>query len=102
MMNNSAFQVTANTVNLAVTGSTGNVQALGSSIGQTNYLCTNIGTNTVFIAFGSTSGVTALTTTGCPLLGNSAQMFTGPPNAWVAAIAGSTGNTLYITPGEGL
>jgi hypothetical protein len=92
------FMINANTVNLVVTGSTANVQAIGTG---TNYLLTNIGTNTVFVAFGTTSGITAALATSCPVLGNSAQTFTATANAWVAAIAGSTGNTLYITTGEG-
>jgi hypothetical protein len=100
----SAFQIgggNTGTVNIAVTGSSQSIQCVGTQVGDNSYLVTNVGGNTVFIAFGG-SGVTASLTTSCPVLPNSAQTFSAGPSAYVAAIAASSGNTLYITPGSGL
>jgi hypothetical protein len=109
MSNVTAFYPQGNTVNQAVTASTANFQVPGNA-NQTSYLFTNVGANTVFFAFGTTtpgsnpaaSTVTVSATTGTPLLPNTAQTFSGPANAWVAVIAAATGNTLYVTPGDGL
>lgn len=65
------------------------------------YLLTNSGPNTVFFSW-TNSSVT--TSNGTPLLPNTAQTFKGPalPSATLYTIASATGNTLYVTPGEGL
>ena len=65
------------------------------------YLFTNIGSNTVFFSWTNPS---VTTSNGTPVLPNTAQTFKGPSaaNAILYTIAGATGNTLYVTPGEGL
>ena len=61
----------------------------------------NSGSNITYVAFGNDSTVTA-TTSSLPLAGNSIEVFAVPFNtAYVAAI-GTSGNTLFITAGEGL
>jgi hypothetical protein len=102
----SAFnpRVTNRTVNLAVTASSTTVSTIptgGAQVADCNYRIANIGTNVVFIEIGVGTPTAALATS-MPLLPNAVESFTGPPGATIAAIAASTGNTIYITPGEGL
>lgn len=87
------------TVNLAVTASSGNVAAKNGSTSSLRIV--NSGANTVFIEI-STAAQTASLTTSMPMLPNSVEVFNAPWEAVVSAIAGATGNTLYITPGDGL
>lgn len=95
-----AFESLGNTVNLAVLATTANVAVSAPGMGNRTIRIVNVGTNVVFINIG-TSGVTATTTTSIPLLPNSAEVFfLRRENTHVAAIAGATGNTLYITTGE--
>jgi hypothetical protein len=65
------------------------------------YLFTNSGSNTVYFSWTNAS---VTTSNGTPVLPNTAQTFKGPalPNATLYTIAAAAGNTLYITPGEGL
>jgi len=93
------------TVNLAVTGSSSSVtiQGVDGSSGPVLRIV-NVGTNTVFIAWaGPGTAATASLTTSMPMLPNSVETFTLPTNTTqLSAIAATTGNTLYITRGEGL
>lgn len=69
-----------------------------------NYRFTNIGANTIFLQFAPAGAAApvAVAATSMPMAPNSVEVFTLPPNTQVAAIAAATGNTLYVTPGEGL
>lgn len=90
------------TVTTAITGTaqTITVSTTGRNMA---YRFANIGTQTIyFLVYPSGATVTAVTAaTGIPMLANTVEMFTLPPNAQVSVIAGSTGSTLSITPGEG-
>lgn len=103
-----AFGPTGNSVSLTVTASSGNVQVTNSGgVGQPSQVRVfNNGTNVVYLAFGQDNTVTASTANSFAMVPNSVEVFTVPTfttNAlYVAAIAGTTGNTLNITPGEGI
>lgn len=91
----------ANTVSQAVTATsaqialTGNIPADGGTL-----LLTNIGTQTVFVAYGTT---TASVTTSMPLLANTAQTISAHPRGQnLSVIAAATGSTLYVTFGSGV
>jgi len=89
------------TVNLAVLATTANVQVNPTTVGHREIRIANIGTNVVFINFGKDSTVQASLTTSIPMLPNAVEKFyLHNDESWVAAIAGSTGNTIYITEGE--
>lgn len=100
----SAFapKLSASTVSLAVTGSsqTLNTDTEGRLI---HFRLVNAGTQTIFLEFGSNmTSPTASTSTSLPMLANTVEVFTLPPKCIVAAIAATTGSTLYVTPGEGI
>ena len=92
------------TVNLAVTGTSQTLatSAQGTIQGLCAYRIANIGTQTVFIDFSSSSTATITTTTGFPVLPNSVEIFRDMPHAYVVAIAAATGSTIYVTLGEGM
>jgi hypothetical protein len=93
------------TVNLAVgttSSSVSSIPATDTSSRTYQYLITNVGAGVVFIEIGTAENLAASLTTSVPVLQNTSQVFTGPPGAVIAAIAAATGNTLYITRGEGL
>lgn len=90
----------------------------GAGLGGPNFLVTNIGTQTVFVAATgarqSDGSLTAAATAtaavipvngtpanGWPVLANTSQTITLPPGAWITTIAAATGSTLYVTPGDG-
>ena len=87
------------TVNLAVGVGSTNVAAKNGPTSTLRLL--NSGANVVFVEI-HTAAQTASLTTSMPMLPNSVETFNAPQNAIVSAIAGATGNTLYITPGDGL
>lgn len=116
------FTPQGNTVAITVTAASStavqvpNVQ--GSGLGSGNYLLTNIGTQTVHMAFTAarqsdqslTTAGTAVAAVipvpgtpanGVPLLAGTSQTMTLPPGAWITTIAAAVGSTLYITPGDG-
>ena len=97
-----AFLPQAATVNIAVTGTTANV-ALGAVVGTTGSQVRvfNSGTAITYIAFGSSSAVTA-TTAGLPIAPNSLEVIGIPYNTTYVAAIGTSGNTIYFTLGEGL
>lgn len=96
-----AFQPASPTVNVAVTAASANVLITRPNMGTQTVRLHNSGTNTVFVEFGKTSAVTASLTTSIPLLPNSVETFTiMNDQGYVAAIAGGSGNTLYITTGD--
>jgi hypothetical protein len=90
----------SSTTNGAVTASSAQITlpAIGSDGGS--LLLTNIGTQTVFIAYGN---VTASVTTSMPLLAASAQTISVPGGVTqLSVIAAATGSTLYCTAGRGV
>jgi len=88
------------TVNLAVLATTANVAVAPARVGSRTIRIFNSGTNVVYVNFGD-DNVVATVANSLPLLPNSVETFFFR-NDWtkVAAIAGSTGNTIYITTGE--
>jgi hypothetical protein len=62
----------------------------------------NIGTVTVFVAFGVGSAPTAALASSMPLLANTVEAFTIPPDVThYSLIASGAGSTLYSTIGVG-
>lgn len=95
------FSPVGDTVNVAVTATS---QALAlTSLGTMggSVRIGNIGTQTVFIAFGSSS-VTTTTAAGIPILPNTVEVFALGGVTHVAAIATAVGSTLYATSGQGV
>lgn len=89
------------TVNLAVLTTSATVAVSPPGIGNRTVRLMNSGTNPVFVNFGP-AGTVATVANSMPLLPNSVEVFYFH-NDWtiVAAISGATGNTLYVTMGEG-
>lgn len=95
------FAIIGPTVNLVVTATSANIAI--PSLGNMNrqILITNLGTNVVFVEFG-TSSVTASLGSSKPILPNSDNAFSvGSALTHLAAIASATGNTIYCTSGVG-
>jgi len=89
-------------VNIAVDVASARIQVTSAvSGGQVRLM--NSGTNVVFVKFGDSTVVA--TNANLALLPNSVEVFTVPgncPNLYVAAIAAASGNTLYISAGDGV
>lgn len=63
----------------------------------------NSGPNTVFFLYGNVAVTASGTAMGVPLLPNSAESFSLPGNVTqISVIAATTGNTLYVTMGDGI
>jgi hypothetical protein len=63
----------------------------------------NSSTQTAFVVFGTSSSITASTTTSMPLPPGDVEVFTVPPQtSYVAVIGTSSTGTFYATPGEGV
>lgn len=91
-----------NTVNLAVTASNQTLTITPSGIGYRSIRVVNAGTQTVFLKFGSSASV-ASTTTSLPMLANTVEVFVlDNDTTAIAAIAGSTGSTIYVDVGQGI
>lgn len=89
------------TVNTAVTGTSANVAITRSGIGTQTIRVANIGTVTIFIEMGTSSGITATTAASMPVLANTVETFLLPNNiTHLAAIASGAGSTMYVTTGE--
>lgn len=103
-----AFQPQGNTVLIAATTapsagvqpSTGNIQ--GARIA-------NVGASVAFIAIGSSNVSASVPTTalpstsnGIPILPNTAEVFTIPPNGYISAATTSGAASVYVTPGFGV
>ncbi len=75
--------------------------------GGGHLLLTNVGSNVIYIALGTDNTVSAAIPSagtpahGLPLLPNSQLMIYAGTGTWIAAIAAATGNTLFVTPGNG-
>lgn len=121
-MSLSAFNPQGSTVAITVTAASSTAvqvpSAQGAGLGPGGYLLTNIGSQTVFMAFtGARQADQSLTAAGTaaaavipapgtpangvPLLAGTSQSMTLPPGAWFTTIAAGAGSTLYITPGDG-
>jgi len=103
-----AFTGTGDAVILAV-GTTSNRVDIPNAAVNTGVRVVNIGTNAVWIEFGTTSALPTATipTSGVsgsiPILPNTSESFSIiPGQSVIAAISNSAGNTLYISSGEGL
>jgi hypothetical protein len=95
------FHPAGDTVNLAVSTSTGNVQIISDTIPIFHSVrIYNSGSVTVFVSFGDTNSITALTTTGMPIPAGNTEVF-GISEGYIAAISASGSGTIYITPGDG-
>lgn len=91
------------TVNEAVDGAADTL-ALGTGVGVGTFQVrvANIGTQTIYIDFGTASTVAAVATS-IPMLANTVEVFTVPNDVThIAHIAGDVGSTVYVTVGEGL
>lgn len=94
-----------NTVVVSVTtGAQSTVLPPTKKFGTCAIRVVNSGTDTVFLEFGNADAtVTASTTTSMPMLGNTVEVFTLTQSTYTIGYIGvAGGNTLYITPGEGL
>lgn len=88
----------AGTVSRVVTGTSANV-ALAKAANQV--VVTSPSTNSIaFIAFGTSSSVTAAVT-DTPILPGTVQVFSTGVNITYVAAIGTVGTTLYFTSGEG-
>ena len=91
-------------VSITVTGTSANV-AVPKAEGQQTVRLFNSGPNVAFVRFGV--GAQTAVATDMALAPNSVEVFSLPeavsnsPTAYVAAIAGAAGNTLYIVTGNG-
>lgn len=97
----SAFSPIGNTVNAAVTTASA---ALALTEGGHTVLVTNVGSLAIFIKFGNSSVAAALATS-TPVLPNTAQTFDRgilEDATHMAHISTATGNTVYVTTGEGV
>lgn len=101
LQNTSLNAFAGSTVNLAVLTTSATVVVAPAVTAHRACRILNSGTNTVFINLGGPS-TTATLTNSFPLLPNTERVFWFH-NDWttVAAISTATGNTIYITMGEG-
>ena len=102
-MDNIAFKPIAGnvTVNLAVTASSQTL-ICSTDNSSTQFRVVNIGTQTVFLAYGTAGTTPVATVSTCiAMVAGSVEVFTFPQNVVLAAIAGNTGSTIYVTPGIG-
>ena len=94
------FEVKAEATPITVTGTTANTAIGRSGVGTQSVRLANVGTQVVFFNLGKSSAVTA-TTSNTPLLPNTTETFTLLNDiTHIAAIAATTGSTLYVTTGE--
>jgi hypothetical protein len=100
MANFAAFQPQGAPVNITVTASSGGSQVTGDNAIQ--YRFVNNGTNVIYWLAAQGALPTVTTSNGIAMLPNTVEVFTLSPNAFIATIAVATGNTLQVTPGEGV
>ncbi len=93
----------AATVNAAVGTSSSFIDLSAITPGVCAIRVANVGANVIFIEQVEAAATAASVTTSVPILPNTVEVFTFPNDKiGVAVIAAATGNTVYITPGEGL
>lgn len=111
-----AFLPLGPTANVAVSASAQTIAAASlqpaapqsTPVNANAYRMVNSGTVPVFWLYGDptvlgpngTLPPTVTLANGIPMFPNSAETFSGPPNAAVQVI-GASGSTFYVTPGEG-
>jgi hypothetical protein len=96
------FTAGGTTVSISVSGSSQNIAVQSTATptpGCAQIRVFNSGSAITFIAFGG-STVTA-TTSSLPIAPNSVEVFTMPLTGIYAAAIGTSGNTIYFTPGDG-
>lgn len=104
-----SFAPSGNTAPISVTNASSTaIQVQGTPANATQRMITNVGPNTAFVAWCSTSTCTAVAPSGStpangfPVPAGAIVVLSFPPNAWFATITTGTGTaTLYITPGAG-
>ena len=98
------FFSVSNTAALTVGTASTNVQIPS---GGAHLLLTNVGSNVVYVSLGTDNTVAAVIpatgtpASGIPVLPNSKLMLYAGTGTWIAAISAATGNTLFVTPGNG-
>lgn len=103
---NQAFFSVNETVALTVGTASGNV-ALVTPGEQYQAEIVNVGSNVVYVAFGTNNTVSAVIpvsgtpSLGRPILPNARVVVSIGSTTYIAAIAAATGNTLLITVGKG-
>lgn len=94
------FGQKGNTVNAAVTGTSAALAITRPSIGTQSVRIVNSGTQVIFVEFG-VSTVAAVAATSMPILANTVETFVlANEVTHIAAIASTTGSTMYVTTGE--
>ena len=89
----------ASTVAQAVTAVSAQVTITAPQNDRNQLILTNIGTQTVFLAYGN---VTASITTSMPILANTQITISYPAGTTqLSIIAAAAGSTLYVTSGDG-
>ena len=105
-----AFTKTGNTVTFtAATTAPTPVQAASTTLGGNQYRIINAGTVTVFLGYGVTSSdatnnavIVTSSQNSYPLLPNTDEILTFPPNAYFTGKTSTSTAVVYITPGDGL
>lgn len=96
-----AFRAGGSTVNLSVTGSTGNVQVQSANLSP-HVRIFNSGSVVAFVKAGADNTVTASATADMPIAPGTVEII-ACPHPYIAAIGASAGPAvLYFTPGEGI
>lgn len=92
---------TAQSTTVSVTTSSATTTLPTTVAFATNIELQNVGANTVFVEFG-TSSVTAAVATGYPILSGQSKIITVPNTTTsIAAITGTSTSTLYVSIGKG-
>ena len=94
-----AFVPSGGAVSLSAS-TTSTAVALGAT--ASTVAVANTGANTVYVLFGTTSGTTATTSNGFPVLAGQTVFLGNGANTYIAGITASSTSTLLITPGSGL
>ena len=99
-----AFLPQQATVSISVTGTSANANAFPVSAGNgVGYQLRvfNSGTAITYLTFGTSSALVA-TTAGLPIAPNSLEVVAVPFGTTYVAAIGTSGNTVYLTAGEGV
>ncbi len=94
-----AFVPSGGAVSLSAS-TTSTAVALGAT--ASTVAVANTGANTVYVLFGTTSGTTATTSNGFPVLAGQTVFLGNGANTYIAGITASSTSTLLVTPGSGL
>lgn len=91
------------TVNQAVGTSSAFLDLSTTTPGTCAIRVANVGANVVFMEQVESAATAATVAASVPILPNTVEVFTFPNDKiGVAFISASAGNTVYVTPGEGL